>query len=108
MDVEELAEGLYIESYVEDQKKELAQKLKDESLLRSYKILMNTVDGKAVLWDILSACGVFQLSFTGNSRTYFNEGKRQVGLYLMTMLNIGNKFEDVTGFQKLKPEKKDG
>lgn len=102
------AEGLYIEEYAQSQKKELEQKLKNESLLLSYKALLNSPDGKAVLWDILSVCGVFQLSMTGNSWTYFNEGKSSVGLYLMTMLNIGNKFDDVLGFQKLKPEKKVG
>jgi hypothetical protein len=105
-DLAELAEGLYIEDYVLDEKKELEKKLKNESLLLSYKTLLNNPDGKRVLWDILSMCGVFQLSFTGNSRTYFNEGKRQIGLYIMTMLNVGNQFEDVVGFQKLRP--KDG
>jgi len=108
MNIDELSEGLYIEDYVEDQKKALDQKLKNESLLLAYKSLINSPDGKQVLWDILSVCGVFNLSMTGNSWTYFNEGQRKVGLYIMTMLNIGNRFEDVLGFQKLKPEIKDG
>ena len=107
MNIDELTEGLYIEDYVEDQKKALEQKLKNESLLLSYRTVMNSSDGKQVLWDILSVCGVFNLSMTGNSWTYFNEGQRKVGLYIMTMLNIGNRFEDVLGFQKLKPEVKD-
>ena len=106
MNIDEITEGLYIEDYVEDQKKNLEQKLRNESLLLSYKSVMNSPDGKRVLWDILSVCGVFNLSMTGNSWTYFNEGQRKIGLYIMTMLNIGNKFEDVLGFQKLKPEKK--
>ena len=108
MDINDLSEGLYIEGYIESQKKNLAEKLKNDALLLAYRSVMNNPDGKQVLWDILSVCGVFQLSMTGNSWTYFNEGQRKVGLYIMTMLNIGNKFDDVLGFQKLKPEKKHG
>ncbi len=108
MDIDKLSEGLYIEDYIKAQQKELKQKLKNESLLRAYQVMMKDPSGKQVLWDLLSMCGVFQLSMTGNSWTYFNEGKTSVGLYLMTMLNLGNRLEDVLGFQKLKPEDKDG
>ena len=106
MKIDEISEGLYLEDYAKAQEKQLKQKLENDSLLLAYKSLLNNPDGKRVLWDILEMCGVFQLSMTGSSWTYFNEGKRQIGLYLMTMLNIGNKFEDVLGFQKLKPEDK--
>lgn len=108
MEPKDLSEGLYIEDYIQDEKKVLEQKLKNEALILSYKSMLNSKDGKRVLWDILQMCGVFQLAMTGNSWTYFNEGKRGIGLYIMTMINVGNKFEDVLGFQKLKPEKKDG
>ena len=108
MDLKELAEGLYLEEYIEGQKKELRNRELNEELILSYKAVMNTPDGKRVLWDILEMCGVFQLSMTGNSMTYFKEGKRSIGLYLMTMLNLGNRFEDVLGFQKLAPEKDNG
>ena len=108
MRVDELAEGLYIEEYVKDEKKELEQRLKNEALLLSFKTMLSSPDGKRVLWDILSFCGVFQNAFTGNSRTYFNLGRQSVGQYIMVMLNLGNRFEDVLDFQKLKPEDKDG
>jgi hypothetical protein len=108
MNLAELSEGLYLEDYVKAQAKQLEQKLKNEGLLLAYKSLLNNPDGKRVLWDILEMCGVFQLSMTGNSWTYFNEGKSSIGLYIMTMLNIGDKFEDILGFQKLKPEKDNG
>lgn len=32
------------------------------------------------LWDLLSRCGLFRSSFTGNSETFFKEGARNVGL----------------------------
>ena len=104
VDINELSEGLYIEDYVRDQEKELNQRLQNEGLLLAYKAMLNDPDGKRVLWDLLSFCGVFQNAMTGNSRTYFNLGRQSVGQYLMVALNVGNTFEDVLGFQKLKPE----
>lgn len=108
VDITELAEGLYIEDYVKGREEELERLAKDEQLKRAYKSMLNNPDGKRVLWDILSLCGVFRNAMTGNSRTYFNLGMQSVGQYIMLALNIGNTFEDVTRFQQLKPEEKDG
>lgn len=108
MDINELTEGLWIEDYVKGSEKELEQLAKNKDLMLAYKSMLNSVDGKRVLWDILSFCGVFQNAMTGNSLTYFNLGRQSVGQYLMVALNVGNTFDDVLGFQKLKPEKKDG
>jgi len=108
MDIEELSEGLYLEDYIRDEKKVLEQRVKNEALLLSFKTMLKTPDGKRVLWDILSFCGVFQNAMTGNSKTYFNLGRQSVGQYIMVMLNLGNKLEDVLDFQKLRPEDTDG
>ncbi len=104
MDLKELAEGLFIEEYVEGDKKEIERRLENKKLLLSYKKLLAGHDGKRVLWDILSYCEAFQNAMTGNSWTYHKLGKQAVGQYIMTMLNLGNRFEDVLGFQKLKPK----
>ncbi len=106
--LEELAEGLYIEDYIKGQDKELTRLSEDAELMLSYKSMLSSPDGKRVLWDILSFCGVFRNAMTGNSKTYYNLGQQSVGQYIMVALNIGNTFDDVLGFQKLKPEKKDG
>ena len=45
--------------------------------------IMATKQGRNWMWWLLAQCGVFQTSFTGNSTTFFNEGKRQVGLVVM-------------------------
>ena len=108
IDIQALAEGLYIEDYANAEKDELQRLAESEGLLLSYKSMLQSPDGKRVLWDILSFCGVFRNAMTGNSRTYFNLGQQSVGQYLMAALNIGNAFEDVLNFQKLKPEDKDG
>ena len=106
--INELAEGLWIEDYVKGGEDELQRLAKNQDLMLSYKSMLKSADGKRVLWDILSFCGVFQNAMTGNSRTYFNLGRQSVGQYLMVALNVGNTFEDVLDFQKLKPEDKDG
>ena len=38
--------------------------------------------GVNVLRRIFVKCGLFKISFTGNSSTFFNEGMREVGLWL--------------------------
>ena len=108
VDLEELAEGLYLEDYAKGELQELERLAADEALILSYKVMLSSPDGKRVLWDILSFCGVFRNAMTGNSKTYFNLGQQSVGQYLMMALNVGNKFDDILGMQKLKPEKKDG
>ena len=108
VDISELAEGLYLEDYIKGEKDELRRLSDNADLMLAYKSMLNSPDGKRVLWDILSFCGVFQNAMTGNSRTYFNLGRQSVGQYLMVALNIGNAFEDVLNFQKLKPEDDNG
>lgn len=48
--------------------------------------LLATRQGRSWYWNLLSECGVFVTSFTGNSATFFNEGKRQIGLLLVAEL----------------------
>lgn len=103
-ELKELAEGLYLEDYIGAEQKELESKVQNEALLLAYKSLLKSPDGKRVMWDLLSFCGVFRNAMTGNSRTYYNLGQQSVGQYIMVMLNIGNKFEDVLDFQKLRPD----
>jgi hypothetical protein len=37
---------------------------------------------------MLDFCGVYKSSFTGNSETYFREGQRNVGLRMLSMVQI--------------------
>jgi len=48
--------------------------------------VMATSQGKDVIWEILSLCGIYDSQFTGNSGTFFNEGRRSVGLDIIQML----------------------
>jgi hypothetical protein len=46
--------------------------------------LMSSKRGRALMRDMLHFCGVYRSSFTGNSETYFREGQRNVGMYLLS------------------------
>lgn len=48
---------------------------------------MGTDQGKDTIWEILSLCGIYDNQFTGNSGTFFNEGRRSIGIDIIQMLN---------------------
>ena len=52
----------------------------------SLKNILKTVDGRWFLMRLLDATGVMSNTFTGNSTTFFNEGKRQVGLEILARI----------------------
>lgn len=54
-----------------------------------FRCLEETEDGKKVLNDLLSYCGLQDLSYVRGEteQTIFNEGKRSVGIYLLNMLD---------------------
>ena len=54
--------------------------------------LLGTRQGRLWAWEMLAKCGVFRTSFTGNSTTFFNEGKRDIGLSVMA--DITREFPD--------------
>jgi len=57
---------------------------KREKYLDSLKSLLNDVNGRRFIWEQLDRCGVYQSSADNSgSWTYFNEGKRSIGLILL-------------------------
>ncbi|MEN4542892.1 hypothetical protein [Pantoea agglomerans] len=62
---------------------EQTQKLAVERQRDDLKHVMSSVQGRRLIWLLLSNAGVFALSFTGdNAATNFNEGRRSEGLRL--------------------------
>lgn len=59
--------------------------------------VLGTPAGERVIWTILEACGVFRTSMTGNSQTFFNEGRRSVGLEIFAAINEA----DATAFGRM-------
>ena len=78
-------------SITEDDKRQaIIQKLMLQELHRldqsSLMSLLKNKEGRWFLMRLLDATGINANSFTGNSHTFFNEGKRQVGLELLARI----------------------
>lgn len=56
------------------------QELKAIEREKDLQWMMGTKQGRRVLYRLIDDCGVFRSSNTGNSQTFFNEGRRSVGL----------------------------
>lgn len=57
-----------------------------ELLVLNLKEVLSTSAGRNVLWHILDNAGIYASSFTGNSQTFFNEGRRNLGLYILSLM----------------------
>lgn len=69
----------------EAQVKERKSKAKQErdAEMAALKDLMQDARFRSFMGRALCACGILKQSFTGNSNTFFNEGQRNVGLWLV-------------------------
>ena len=56
------------------------------TLLEDTRRLASLPQGRKFIWHVLSLCELHSSSFTGNSRTFYNEGKRDVGLGVLQLL----------------------
>lgn len=73
----------------DDQHEAASQRKNDAKLARQveandWKWLMSSKQGRRVMWRLIAEAGVYRTSFTGNSETFFKEGKRSFGLFLIS------------------------
>lgn len=68
-----------------------------EQLRLAVSNLLENNDAKLFICNILDQTGTFTSSFTGNSATFFLEGKRFIGLYIYQLLMLA----DPLALQKL-------
>ena len=61
---------------------QVAERVRQQEL-DDIRELMATALGRRIMWRLLAMSGVYRLSYTGNSETYFREGQRSVGLRLI-------------------------
>lgn len=63
--------------------KKTRAKIERENQLSAMRDIVENKGGAEFLWRLLSRCKLYETSFTGNSQTFFNEGKREVGLWVL-------------------------
>jgi hypothetical protein len=62
------------------------EEIEYDLLIANIRDLCKTKQGKDLIWYLLGFCELYSDTFTGNSQTYYNEGKRAVGLELLRLL----------------------
>jgi hypothetical protein len=62
------------------------EEIEYDDLLSEIRSLIKTKPGKDFIWYILGLCDIYEEQFTGNSRTFFNEGKRSIGIQILEIL----------------------
>lgn len=65
---------------------EQAQQLAAAQVKADLTWLMSDERGRRLMWQWLGMTGMHQSSFTGDSKTFFREGQRNVGLMLQAQL----------------------
>jgi len=56
------------------------------NLVNNTRDVIKTPQGRALIWHFLSMCPLYSDTFSGNSRTFYEEGKRAVGLEMLGFL----------------------
>ncbi len=64
-------------------KRKTKAQIRQEQDKEDLRNILLSPGGRRFMWKLLEECGVYKISFTGNSHTFFNEGKRQIGLRLI-------------------------
>lgn len=77
---------LFNVGFHEAQKQREMTRAERERLVLDCRTVMATKNGLALLFNLIDQTGVFAPSFTGNSATFYLEGRRSVGLYLYQLL----------------------
>lgn len=76
-----------IEQAQDAEREQHAALAKAQREAEDFKWVVSTEQGRRFIWDLLAFTGIYRSSFTGNSQTFFNEGRRDVGLKVLGMVN---------------------
>lgn len=63
-----------------------AQKMAFKQVQNDIRAALNDAAMRRVLMRLVQQTGVFERSFTGNSETFYREGRRSVGLEIIEMI----------------------
>lgn len=62
------------------------EEVRHDTLVKNTRELLKTRAGQDFIWHALSICNIYGDIFTGNSQTFYYEGKRSVGLEILQLL----------------------
>jgi hypothetical protein len=79
---------------------EVKDELEHKQLLLDVQRTFDSQHGRRVFRHLMERCHVFHTTFTGNSKTFFLEGERNIGLYLLGLREMASE----EGLEKLKEE----
>lgn len=54
---------------------------------RAWKEVLSTREGRMVVWELLKFTKLFAEAFTGNSQTFYNEGRQSVGKWVYKQID---------------------
>lgn len=57
--------------------------LEEDARTEHYKEVLGTYEGRAVIWDILSQCGIYDAGLLPPSDSAYRDGKRYIGVTLI-------------------------
>lgn len=60
------------------------EKFSRENELNDLVTVLNTIEGRRVLWRLMCHCGVFSSIFEQSSKIYYNSGCQDVGHFIMS------------------------
>jgi len=66
--------------------KKTAEEIEYDTLVSNTRELLKTRAGRDFIWHALSITDLYGDIFTGNSTTFYNEGKRSIGLQILELL----------------------
>lgn len=84
--------------------RDLDLKFQRKQEMADLRELLSTPAGRRFFWRYLTYTGVYQISFTGSSETFFREGRRDVGLKMLADITEA----DPDGFILLMQENRKG
>ena len=95
---------------VKDAKKR--EKLEADNQVNEMKKVLDTLEGRRVLWRIMEFCGLFENRWVPNSaRVSYDQGQRNVGLYVLAKVqeaDVEKYFEMMREKEERTKEKENG
>jgi hypothetical protein len=88
----EMYDSVLADDYISEALKRSEAIIKDDLVKEAYqKVFDGSAAAEIVLNDLITYGGLLALSFTGNSQTFFNEGKR--AMLLRILFAVFSKYE---------------